>query len=198
MHQQGERAFVHRIFASWLRNRRQPYRPGLAVQNIFDFVSAAGTARCLPRTVWRYASAMIRSTMRAKLVPEFVCSNFAESHRFYTELLGFRVLYSRPEERFAYLERDGAELMLEQSVGKDRLWPRAELAYPFGRGINFQIQVADAERLHNAILVAGVAVYLPLEERWYRRESDEIGVKQFAIQDPDGYLLRFSQVIGER
>ena len=136
--------------------------------------------------------------MRAKLVPELVCSNFAESLRFYTELLGFRVLYSRPEEHFAYLERDGAELMLEQSVGKDRLWPRAELAYPFGRGINFQIQVADAEQLHAAILAAGVAVYLALEERWYRRENDEIGVKQFAIQDPDGYLLRFSQVIGER
>jgi len=135
--------------------------------------------------------------MRAKLVPELVCSNFAESLRFYTGLLGFRVLYSRPEERFAYLERDGAELMLEQPVGKDRLWPRAELAYPFGRGINFQIQVADAERLHAAILAAGIAVYLPLEERWYRRENDEI-VKQFAIQDPDGYLLRFSQVIGER
>ena len=136
--------------------------------------------------------------MRAKLVPEFICSNFAESLRFYTELLGFRVLYSRLEERFAYLERDGAELMLEQSVSQDRLWPRAELAYPFGRGINCQIQVADAERLHAAILAAGVALYLPLEERWYRREIDEIGVRQFAIQDPDGYLLRFSEVIGER
>ena len=136
--------------------------------------------------------------MRAKLVPELVCSNFAESHRFYTELLGFRVLYSRPEERFAYLERDGAELMLEQSVRQGRLSPRAELTYPFGRGINFQIQVSDVEHLHTAILAAGVAIYLPLEERWYRRENDEIGVSQFAIQDPDGYLLRFSQVIGQR
>jgi len=136
--------------------------------------------------------------MRAKLVPEFICSNFAESLRFYTELLGFRVLYSRPEERFAYLERDGAELMLEQPVSQDRLWPRAELAYPFGRGINCQIQVADAKRLHASILAAGVALYLPLEERWYRREIDEIGVRQFTIQDPDGYLLRFSEVIGER
>jgi len=136
--------------------------------------------------------------MRAKLVPELVCSNIAESLRFYTGLLGFRVLYSRPEERFAYLEREGAELMIEQPARKDRLWPRAELAYPFGRGINLQIEVADAERLHEAVLAAGVAVYLPIEERWYRRESDEIGVKQFAIQDPDGYLLRFSQVIGER
>lgn len=148
--------------------------------------------------VCRPASPVLRLVMRARLVPEFVCSNFAESLRFYTELLGFRVLYSRTEERFAYLERDGAELMLEQSVSKDRLWPRAELVYPFGRGINFQIQVADAVHLYMAILAAGVAVFLPLEERWYRRESDEIGVKQFAIQDPDGYLLRFSQVIGER
>jgi lactoylglutathione lyase len=136
--------------------------------------------------------------MCAKLVPEFVCSNFAESHRFYTELLGFRVLYSRPEERFAYLDRDGAELMLEQSVSQGRLSPRAELAYPFGRGINFQIQVSDVEPLHAAVLAAGVAIYLPLEERWYRRHDDEIGVRQFAIQDPDGYLLRFSQMIGER
>jgi lactoylglutathione lyase len=141
---------------------------------------------------------MIRYLMRAELVPELVCSNFAESHRFYTELLGFRVLYSRPEERFAYLERDGAELMLEQPVSQGRLSPRAELAYPFGRGINFQIQVSDVERLHAAILAAGVAIYLPLEERWYRRKNDEIGVRQFAIQDPDGYLLRFSQVIGQR
>jgi lactoylglutathione lyase len=141
---------------------------------------------------------VLQSIMRARLVPEFVCSNFAGSLRFYTELLGFRILYSRPEERFAYLERDGAELMLEQSVGKDRLWPRAELAYPFGRGINFQIQVSDVEQLHEAILAAGVAVFLPLEERWYGRQVDEIGVKQFAIQDPDGYLLRFAEVIGER
>jgi lactoylglutathione lyase len=71
---------------------------------------------------------MVRLLVRAKLVPEFVCSNFAESLRFYIELLGFRVLYSRPEERFGYLERDGAELMIEQSVGQGRLSPRAELA----------------------------------------------------------------------
>jgi catechol 2,3-dioxygenase-like lactoylglutathione lyase family enzyme len=136
--------------------------------------------------------------MRAKLVPELICSNFADSLRFYTELLGFRVLYSRPEERFAYLERDGAELMLEQSIARNRLWPRAELTHPFGRGVNFQIEVTDADGLHAAIVAVGVAIFLPLEQRWYRRERDEIGVRQFAIQDPDGYLLRFSQVLGTR
>lgn len=136
--------------------------------------------------------------MRPKLVPELICSNIADSLRFYTELLGFRILYSRPEEGFAYLDREGAELMLEQSIVGERLWPRAELARPFGRGVNFQIRVSDAAGLHDAVLAAGVAIFLPLEEKWYRRQDDEIGVRQFAIQDPDGYLLRFSQAIGER
>ena len=56
-----------------------------------------------------------------------------------------------------------------------------------------------ADRIaRKTVVAAGVAIFLPLEERWYRRERDEIGVRQFAIQDPDGYLLRFSQVIGAR
>jgi hypothetical protein len=42
------------------------------------------------------------------------------------ELLGFNILMLRPEERFAFLDRDGAELMLEQPSG-ERLWPRTEL-----------------------------------------------------------------------
>jgi hypothetical protein len=40
--------------------------------------------------------------------------------------------------------------------------------------------------------------FLPLEERWYRRDNMEIGVRQFAVQDPDGYLIRLSQNMGDR
>ena len=37
------------------------------------------------------------------------------------------------------------------------------------------------------------------EERWYRiNVSEETGVHQFLVQDPDGYLLRFSQSLGRR
>jgi catechol 2,3-dioxygenase-like lactoylglutathione lyase family enzyme len=48
----------------------------------------------------------------ARLVPELYCSDFDRTLHFYTDLLGFTVLYARPEERFAYLEREGAELMI--------------------------------------------------------------------------------------
>jgi lactoylglutathione lyase len=141
---------------------------------------------------------MREAMMRPRLVPELICSDLEQSLAFYVDLLGFRVLYARAEDRFAFLEREGAELMLEQPVSRDRLWPRAELSRPFGRGVNFQIEVSDVDHLHSAIAAAGIECFLPLEQRWYRRDGFEIGVRQFAVQDPDGYLIRLSQSIGDR
>jgi catechol 2,3-dioxygenase-like lactoylglutathione lyase family enzyme len=141
---------------------------------------------------------MREAMMRPRLVPELICSDLEQSLAFYVDLLGFRVLYARAEDRFAFLEREGAELMLEQPVSRDRLWPRAELSKPFGRGVNFQTEVSDVDHLHSAIAAAGIECFLPLEQRWYRRDGFEIGVRQFAVQDPDGYLIRLSQSIGDR
>lgn len=130
------------------------------------------------------------------LVPELICSDVERSVAFY-ERLGFRVAYARPSERFALLERGpSTRLMLEQPLDRDRLFPRAPLEHPYGRGVNLEIEVADATELHAA--AADAEVILPLEERWYERGEDEIHVRQFAIADPDGYVLRFSQTLGTR
>ncbi len=132
----------------------------------------------------------------ARLVPELICANFARSLAFYTGLLGFAVRYARPEERFAYLEREGAELMIEQSVG--RAFLAAPLDYPYGRGVNFQIEVGDVAALYARVGGAACPISLPLEEKWYRRGADEVGSRQFIVPDPDGYLLRFFQDLGVR
>ena len=55
-------------------------------------------------------------TNRPKLVPELYCLDLSDSLEFYCELLGFTVLYSRPEEGFAYLDMNGVELMLDEIV----------------------------------------------------------------------------------
>jgi catechol 2,3-dioxygenase-like lactoylglutathione lyase family enzyme len=136
--------------------------------------------------------------MRPRLIPELICTDLEQSLRFYRDVLGFRILYSRPEDQFVFLDRNGAELMLEQGQAQDRLWPRAPLTYPFGRGVNFQVQVDDIDEVLAAVRVAGIGVFLPLEEKWYRRDQSEIGVREFAVQDPDGYLIRLSQAIGTR
>lgn len=129
------------------------------------------------------------------IVPELICSDIDRSVAFY-ERLGFRVRYARVAERFALVELGAARLMLEQPLTRDRLFPRAALEYPYGRGVNLEIEVDDVDAVWEA--AAGVAgdPFLPLEERTYARADDEVTVRQFAIQDPDGYVLRFSQTLG--
>ena len=46
------------------------------------------------------------------LVPEFWCSDFEASLRFYTESLGFKVTQRRGTDRHAYLELGDAQLMI--------------------------------------------------------------------------------------
>ncbi|MFA7264695.1 MAG: VOC family protein [Caulobacter sp.] len=136
--------------------------------------------------------------MRPALVPELIVSDIVSSLSVYTGVFGFRVLYERPEERFAFLERERAQLMLEQPLAHDRLWPRATFERPFGRGVNLQIEVSDAAELHQTVEASGLELVLPPEERWYRRGVEEVGNRQFAVADPDGYVLRFFQDLGAR
>lgn len=132
---------------------------------------------------------------KASLVPELACSDIARSIDFYTRLLGFSVLYDRPEEGFAYLAREGAEIMLERQSGT---WSVGALEPPCGRGINFQIEVTSLTPLLEALATEGIALFRPVEERWYRIAEVEGGNRQFLVQDPDGYLLRFFEDMGRR
>jgi catechol 2,3-dioxygenase-like lactoylglutathione lyase family enzyme len=133
-----------------------------------------------------------------RLIPELYCSDFARSLRFYTDVAGFALRYARLEDRFAFLEREGAQLMLEQPSDPARAWLAGELAPPYGRGINLQIEVSDVLALHARILAAAAAILVPLEDKWYRRDDVLLGSRQFVAQDPDGYLLRFFEDLGSR
>ncbi len=134
---------------------------------------------------------------RAALVPELLVSDLAASLAFWCGLCGFAVAYARPEDDFAYLSREGAEVMLEQR-GEGRQWVTGPLAAPFGRGINFQIAVSATAPILDALAAAGWPLHMAPEEKWYRRSEDEVGVRQFLVQDPDGYLIRFSEGLGIR
>src|SRR3954467_12716709 len=136
--------------------------------------------------------------MTARLIPELEVEDLDRSLGFYTAVVGCTVAYARPEERFAMLELEGARLMLEEAAGPGRRFHTAPLEHPFGRGVNFQIEVADVESLHARVIAARSPVVLALEERWYRRRDHEVGQRQFVVADPDGYLLRFFTALGQR
>ncbi|KQP57180.1 VOC family protein [Agreia sp. Leaf283] len=131
------------------------------------------------------------------LVPELLVTDLGRSLAFWRDLCGFGVAYDRPEERFAYLTLGSAHLMLEE-IGDGRHWVTGPLEAPFGRGINFQISVPDAESLSQSMQDAGVEFYLSLETTWYRVGDEEAGVQQFLVTDPDGYLVRFQSSLGRR
>lgn len=133
----------------------------------------------------------------ARLVPELLVADHARSLAFY-EALGFRRLWGRDEEGFSYLDREGAQVMIEEVDPEGRNWVAAPLEAPFGRGMNLEIACGDATALRDRVVAAGLALFLPLEDRWYRAGGHEIGVRQFIVQDPDGYLLRFSEDRGVR
>ena len=131
----------------------------------------------------------------AALVPEFVVGDLAASLHFWCDLLGFRIAYRRSEDDFAYLERDGAQVMLEVSSGA---WQTGVWERPLGRGINFQILVDRLEPLLDALASASWPLFRTPHEAWYRIRDQEVGMHQFLVQDPDGYLLRFAQPFGRR
>jgi catechol 2,3-dioxygenase-like lactoylglutathione lyase family enzyme len=132
------------------------------------------------------------------IVPELDVADLDRSLRFYVAALGFSCRVERPEERFAYLTRGPVHLMLEQADGPGRRFRTAPLEYPFGRGINLQIEVPDVDLFHGQATQAGATIYVPLEERWYRQGDEEAGNRQFVVIDPDGYLLRFFSGLGRR
>jgi catechol 2,3-dioxygenase-like lactoylglutathione lyase family enzyme len=132
----------------------------------------------------------------AAVVPELLVSDLARSLGFWRDLCGFAVAYDRPEDRFAYLDRSGSQVMLEEVMEPGRRWITGPLDQPFGRGMNLQFSVDDVTPILTALEDKGWPLYLKPEIKWYRVGGEETGVRQFLVQDPDGYLLRFSQPLG--
>ncbi len=129
------------------------------------------------------------------LVPEFDVSDLAASLRFWCGLLGFDVAYDRPAARFAYLVRGPLQVMLCERNGS---WAVGELTPPFGRGVNFPMMVDALSPILDALARADWPLFRPSSDAWYRAGAMESGQREFLVQDPDGYLLRFAQDLGVR
>ena len=128
-----------------------------------------------------------------RIVPELTVTDFPASLNFYTGVLGFSVMIRRTEPDFAYINLGEAQLMLEQYHPGG--WNTAELARPLGRGINFKIEVDDIEQIFARVKAHGVTRYRNLCDNYYSTGETTACQREFLVQDPDGYLLRFSQYI---
>ncbi|EPJ46620.1 MAG: glyoxalase family protein [Osedax symbiont Rs1] len=130
------------------------------------------------------------------MVPELTVTDFQKSLDFYTNILGFSIRNQRKKPDFAYLEQEKVQLMIEQY--HENGWNVAELSLPLGRGVNFQIELADTQPILNRLAKSKIQLYRELKESWYDTGSVLSGQTEFLVQDLDGYLLRFTQYLGEK
>ena len=131
-----------------------------------------------------------------KIIPELSVTNLKESIKFY-KTIGFKIEYERKEDLFAFLSMDEIQFMLQEITENDK-WDVAPLTYPFGNGINFQLEVDNVQYIYDSLKKNGYKIAFDIEENWYRKDNKLLGNKEFLVQDPDGYLLRFSEDLGEK
>lgn len=146
-----------------------------------------------------FQSEIIRSSNYlefSKNIPELSVTNLENSLNFY-KTAGFKVEYDRPENKFAFISLGEIQFMLQEIANNDK-WNVAPLSYPFGNGINFQLEVENLDEIYNSFKNSNYKITFDIEENWYRQDNKLLGNKEFLIQDPDGYLLRFSEDLGEK
>lgn len=141
---------------------------------------------------------------RPTLVPELYVSSLRASLEFYLDVLGFRVEYDRPEDGFAAISLGEAHIMLEEAPSLKRAtpeefgrgeWRPANLEPPFGRGINLEIRVDDIDAANERLAIRDYPLLLEVHEKSYRLKSETRTVRQLLVADPDGYLIRLSEVV---
>lgn len=122
------------------------------------------------------------------LIPELSVSDIGRSLEFY-KAIGFEVMYERTENKFYFLQLENNQIMIEQNNDN---WNTGDMEYPYGRGINISMSVKDVEGMYRALKEKGIKMFLDLEIHNYRVNDEISEDKEFLIQDPDGYLLRFN------
>ena len=129
------------------------------------------------------------------ILPELYVMDFNKSLNFYTKILGFKLEYDRLDQLFAFLSYQGSQLMIQQE-DDDEEWHNGKPEYPYGRGINFQIETDDVQKIINSLSKNKYPLKRGFKESWYKVKNELHGCREILVLDPSGYLLRFSQSLG--
>ena len=76
------------------------------------------------------------------IIPELAVRDLKTSIAFY-QTLGFKKNYERIEDKFVFFSLGKAQLMLQEITPHEKWQVTKELTYPYGSGINFQIEVKN-------------------------------------------------------
>jgi len=131
-----------------------------------------------------------------RLLPELYVSDFGKSLSFYRDMLGWKIEYTRENPRFAFLLYGKSQLMIQELRAGEN--GKEKLEYPYGRGINFQIETKSVQKIIDSLKKNKYPLKRGVKDSWYEGKGVRYGCREILVQDPDGYLLRFSEDLGEK
>ena len=58
--------------------------------------------------------------------------------------------------------------------------------------------VPTIDEIYTRLKKENYKIFVELEDHWYRKDNILMGCREFLVQDPNGYLLRFSQDLEDK
>jgi uncharacterized glyoxalase superfamily protein PhnB len=115
--------------------------------------------------------------------PQFLVDRLDDALAFYEQRLGFERDFVY-EDFYASVSRDGAVIHLKRApkLQAERAHRRSE------EHLDAFLAVSGVRELHDELVRRGAPIVKPLEQRpWDQRD--------FYVEDPDGYILCFSEAV---
>jgi uncharacterized glyoxalase superfamily protein PhnB len=127
-----------------------------------------------------------------KLTPNLIVADVERSLAFYANVLGFTRGMTVPEQEpfvFGSVVCGSVEIFFNERQTATKELPILA-AQPIGTSgtMYLEVEPGTIEGLHER-LKAAVPIVMPFVTQWY-------GVKEFAIADPDGYLITLAERVG--
>ena len=122
-----------------------------------------------------------------KLTPNLLVADVSRSLAFYVDMLGFSRGMTVPDAApfvFGSVTLDAVEIFFNEAGTAVKEYPSLA-GRPIGASGTMFIEMDDVDAYH-AALRGKVTIVMPLVTQWY-------GLKEFAIVDPDGYLITFAE-----
>jgi lactoylglutathione lyase len=122
-----------------------------------------------------------------KLTPNLLVANVERSLAFYVDTLGFARGMTVPDASpfvFAAVTSGDVEIFFNDAATAVKEYP-AFAGKPIGATGTMFIELEGVDALHERIK-SSVTVTMPLVTQFY-------GMREFAILDPDGYVITFAE-----
>ena len=126
------------------------------------------------------------ATKLTALAPQFLVDDLDRAIEYYIRALGFSLDF-KYDDFYASVSRDGCAIHLKEApkTVADRAHRKAN------EHLDASIATSDATAIYEELKSRGALIAQPLQERpWACRD--------FYVEDPDGYILCFSEVLAVR